>query len=208
MELSPRLIVIKKVINSLMSEQEVKVDINGNLEDRSHKTKLIFLIGFMGCGKTTLGRKLAMRLGYHFIDLDQVLETQEGMTIAVYFSTFGEEAFRIIESKILKQTHNPEHLVIATGGGLPCFFDNMHWMNDNGKTVYLKLSPKTLADRLENENAERPLLNDKQGEALVAFIKDKLTEREVFYNQATIIADGLNLTAKKVEHLLKVNANG
>jgi shikimate kinase len=163
---------------------------------------LIFLVGFMGCGKTTLGRKLASRLGYEFIDLDHILEAQVGISITEYFSSFGENAFRNLESEVLKQTTYPENAVISTGGGLPCFFDNMQWMNTHGKTVYIKLSPKTLADRLENEKDKRPVLNGAKGKDLVAFIEGKLTDRDKFYSQATIIADGLSLTAEKVEQLL------
>ena len=190
-----------------MSEHEGKAGTNQNLKAGLKGAELIFLIGFMGCGKTTLGRKLALRLGYDFIDLDQVLETQEGMSIAGYFSMFGEEAFRKLESVILKQTMYPKQAVIATGGGLPCFFDNMQWMNNMGKTVYVKLSPKALAGRLENQKTERPLLNERHGEALVKFIEERLTEREVFYNQAAIIADGLSLTAEKVANLFTLKTH-
>jgi shikimate kinase len=163
---------------------------------------LIFLVGFMGSGKTTLGRKLASRLGYPFMDLDHILEAQAGMTIAEYFATHGEDAFRKLESEVLKQTEYPADAVISTGGGLPCFFDNMDWMNSHGKSVYIKLSPKTLATRLENEKTHRPLLREKHGEDLIAFIEEKLAEREPFYNRATIVSDGLSLTAEKVEKLL------
>jgi shikimate kinase len=162
---------------------------------------LIFLIGFMGCGKTTLGRKLASRLGYAFMDLDDIFEAKAGMTIAEYFSAFGEDAFRKLESEVLKQTEYPENAVVATGGGLPCFFDNMDWMNAHGKTLYIKLSPKTLAGRLENEKDQRPVLRD-HGKDLVAFIAGKLAERDKFYEQASIVADGLSLTAEKAEGLL------
>ncbi len=164
---------------------------------------LIFLIGFMGCGKTTLGRKLANRLNCPFIDLDHVLEAQEGMSIASYFSRFGEDTFRLLESEVLKETTYPENVVVSTGGGLPCFFDNIEWMNAHGKTIYIKLSPKTLASRLENEKEERPLLREKHGEDLVNFIAQKLAERDVYYNKATIIADGLSLNAEKAEELIK-----
>jgi shikimate kinase len=177
-----------------------------SLEDNSSVTSdlgLIFLIGFMGCGKTTLGRKLASRLGYEFMDLDHILEAQVGMNIAGYFSTHGEDAFRKLESEVLKQTVYPKHAVISTGGGLPCFFDNMQWINAHGRSVYIQLSPKTLADRLEHEKTKRPLLRDKHGDALIDFIGEKLTEREPFYKQATIIANGLSLTAEKAEALLK-----
>ncbi|WP_158825292.1 shikimate kinase [Mucilaginibacter lacusdianchii] len=164
----------------------------------------IFLIGFMGCGKTTLGRKLAAKLNYTFYDLDQLLEEQAGMSVAEYFSSFGETAFRVAEAEILKQTPYAENAVISTGGGLPCFFDNLTWMNTNGQTVYIKLSPKTLASRLESGKDERPLLRDKHGDELVAFIADKLSERESFYEQAHIIADGLGLSAEKLAGILKL----
>jgi shikimate kinase len=164
----------------------------------------IFLIGFMGSGKTTLGRKLAARMNCEFIDLDHKLEQQVELSIAEYFTLFGEAAFRKLESQVLKKTQYPENVVISTGGGLPCFFDNMDWMKANGKTVYIKLNPKTLADRLETGKEERPLLQDKHGEALVAFIEQKLEEREPFYSQANIIADGLSLTAERLEQILNV----
>lgn len=163
---------------------------------------LIFLIGFMGSGKTTLGRKLASRLGYMFMDLDHIFEAQEGMTIGEYFAKYGEDAFRQLESEVLKNNPYPENAVIATGGGLPCFFDNIEWMNAHGKTIYIKLAPKTLADRLQNEKDERPLLRERHGEALVQFIAEKLEEREPYYNKANIIANGLSLTAERVEELL------
>ena len=163
---------------------------------------LIFLIGFMGSGKTTLGRKLANKMGYEFIDLDHKLEQKVELSIAEYFSLFGEDAFRKLESEILKKTHYPENAVVSTGGGLPCFFDNMDWMKEHGKTVYIKLSPKTLADRLENGKEDRPLLQEKHGDALIAFIEQKLAEREGFYSQANIVADGLSLTAERLEQIL------
>ncbi len=164
---------------------------------------LIFFVGFMGCGKTTWSRKLAAKLGYEFIDLDLVLEEQAGMSIAEYFSSFGEESFRELESAVLKQTKYPENAVVSTGGGLPCFFDHMEWMNTNGKTVYIKLSPKTLADRLENGKAKRPLLRDKHGDELIAFITDKLAEREDFYLKAALIADGLHMSPEYLEELVR-----
>ena len=162
----------------------------------------IFLIGFMGSGKTTLGRKLAARMGCEFIDLDHKLEQQVELSIAEYFSIFGEDAFRKKESEVLKKTIYSDNVIISTGGGLPCYFDNMEWMKANGMVVYIKLSPKTLADRLESGKEERPLLQDKQGDELIAFIEQKLAEREGFYAQANIIADGLSLTAERLEQIL------
>ncbi|MDN5283795.1 MAG: shikimate kinase [Mucilaginibacter sp.] len=158
-----------------------------------------FLVGFMGCGKTTWGRKLAAKLGYEFIDLDHALEAKAGMSIAEYFSSFGEDAFRQLESDVLKQTEYPENVVVSTGGGLPCFFDHMQWMNTNGQTLYIKLSPKTLADRLENSKTVRPVLQGKKGEELVEFITGKLAEREDYYLQASHIVDGIDLSVEKLE---------
>ena len=163
---------------------------------------LIFLIGFMGCGKTTLGKKLATRLNYEFLDLDHILEARERMTIPEYFSKHGEEAFRKLESAILKETNYPKNAIVSTGGGLPCFFDNIQWMNAHGRTIYIKLAPKTLADRLEHEKHKRPVLNGRNQEELVVFIEEKLLERETYYNQATIVANGIGLTAEKVEELI------
>lgn len=165
--------------------------------------ELIFFTGFMGCGKTTWSRKLAAHLGYDFIDLDHLLEEQAGITIAEYFSANGEEAFRILESEVLKQTPYTNSTVISTGGGLPCFFDNMEWMNAHGKTVYIKLSPKTLVDRLEKGKAKRPLLQEKEGDELLAYITQKLAEREQFYMQAKYIADGISLSVEGLEALIK-----
>lgn len=163
---------------------------------------LIFFTGFMGCGKTTWSRKLATHLGYEFIDLDHVLEEQAGMTIAEYFSSFGEEAFRRLESDVLKQTVYPSNTVVSTGGGLPCFFDNMDWMNTHGKTVYIQLSPKTLVDRLEKGKAKRPLLRDKHGDELLNFIASKLSEREPYYLQAQYIANGIEMNVEYLEQLI------
>jgi shikimate kinase len=168
----------------------------------NEKMSVLFLVGFMGCGKTTLGRKLANRLGHEFIDLDEVLEAQAGMTIAEYFSTHGEAQFRQLESDVLKQINYPANAIVSTGGGLPCFFNNMDWMNSNGRTFYVKLSPAILADRLENGKANRPVLQNKHGDELIAFIGEKLMERDPFYSQATFIVDGLSLNAEKAEQVI------
>jgi shikimate kinase len=166
---------------------------------------LIFLTGFMGCGKTSWGRKLAAHLGYEFIDLDHVLEAQAGMSIAEYFSSFGEESFRVLESEVLKQTQYPENAVISTGGGLPCFFNHMEWMNSHGKTVYIQLPPKTLVDRLQKGKAKRPLLNEKHGDALLAFITEKLAGREAYYLQAKYIANGIDMSLEYLEQLISAS---
>lgn len=168
----------------------------GNIPDR------IFLIGFMGSGKTTLGKRLATRLGYDFIDLDHFFEALHHTTIAEYFIKHGEGGFRLGESALLKTMDYPAKCIISTGGGLPCFFDNMEWMNANGQTVYIKLNAKVLAARLENAKEERPLLREKHGDALIAFIDEKLAEREHYYSQAHLVVSDMNLSAEKLELLL------
>ncbi|TSD64160.1 shikimate kinase [Inquilinus sp. KBS0705] len=164
---------------------------------------LIFLIGFMGCGKTSWGKKLSAGMQYNFIDLDHALEEKAGMSVADYFATHGEDAFRRLESEVLKQTNYPQNTIVSTGGGLPCFFDHMDWMNSHGQTLYIKLSPKTLADRLENARIKRPLLHGKHGDELVNFIAQKLAEREGFYNQATHIIDGINMSVDGLIEVVK-----
>ena len=158
-----------------------------------------FLVGFMGCGKTTWGKKLAAKSGYPFIDLDSILEARTGMTITKYFAAFGEDAFRQLEAEVLKETDYPENVVVSTGGGLPCFFNNMEWMNKYGQTIYIKLSAKTLADRLENGKISRPLLMNKKGDDLIAFISDKLAERETYYLKATKVINGIDPSIEKLE---------
>ena len=165
---------------------------------------LVFLVGFMGCGKTSWGRKLAAGLDYDFIDLDHALEAHVGMAIPQYFTTHGEDAFRQLESEILKTTHYPVSTIVSTGGGLPCFFDHMDWMNNHGQTIYIQLSPKALANRLENARTPRPVLQGKKGDELVAFIEHKLAERESFYLQATHIVDGLNMSVDGLKEVMGV----
>jgi shikimate kinase len=158
----------------------------------------IFLIGFMGCGKSTLGRKLATRLGYTLIDLDQQIEKITKSTVADYFAANGEDAFRQLESSTLKEYVYPANSIIATGGGTPCYFDNMDWMNANGLTIYIEMKPYALAKRLEQGIAKRPLLSNLTEEGIIAFIENKLAERNPFYSRAAVTISGVNLTA---EHL-------
>ncbi|PTQ99785.1 shikimate kinase [Mucilaginibacter yixingensis] len=169
---------------------------NANAPDASaHR---IFLIGYMGCGKTTWGKKLAARLNYAFVDLDTILEEKEGMTIPEYFTTHGEAAFRNLESAILKSGDYPQRAVISTGGGLPCFFDNLEWMNANGQTIYMNLPPAVLASRLDNGKDERPIIRGKHGDELIAFIEEKLAEREGFYTQAQHTINGINMSVERL----------
>jgi shikimate kinase len=155
----------------------------------------IFLIGFMGCGKSTMGKKLAQKLGYTFVDLDHEIEKNLESTIGAYFASHGEDAFRKLESETLKTFDYPANVVIATGGGAPCFFDNMDWMNENGLSIYIEMSPAALAKRLESGKDKRPLLKDLTEAQMIEFIEKKLDERNVFYQRALLKVNGINLTA-------------
>jgi len=164
----------------------------------------VFLIGFMGSGKTTIGKKLANYLKYEFIDLDKFIEAKAGMSITDYFAAHGEAEFRKMERIVLQNTHYPENVIVATGGGAPTYDDNMEWMNENGKVAYLSLSPKALASRLENSTTDRPLIRNLKGEALVEFIAAKLAEREPFYNQSKCVISASDLTAERLAFYLNL----
>lgn len=157
---------------------------------------LIYLIGFMGSGKTTVGKKLATQLNYNIIDLDDQIEEKYRITIPDIFNRFDENAFRKIEHDVLLETINLKNTVISTGGGTPCFFNNMEIINKNGTSVYLKLHPKSIHKRLLESKRRRPLIEDKTEEEQFNFIVSKLAERENFYQTAhhTIKAENLNLS--------------
>ncbi|HKG05456.1 MAG TPA: shikimate kinase [Pedobacter sp.] len=162
----------------------------------------VFLIGFMGCGKSTMGRKLARKLDYVFIDLDHEVEGAAGMSVGDYFTANGEDAFRQLESRTLKEFSYPVNCIVATGGGAPCFFDNMDWMNSNGLAIYIHMTPQALAKRLENGKEKRPLLRGLDEAGMVAFITAKLAERSLFYNQASRTVEGVSLTTDTLIELL------
>lgn len=164
---------------------------------------VIFLIGFMGCGKSTKAKQLANRLDCPVIDLDAEIVKSQEMSIAEYFEQHGEAAFRKLESETLKTFDYPATCVVATGGGLPCFFDNMEWMNANGKTIYLQMTPPQLVSRLHNRE-KRPLLKGMDDDQLLAFIEMKLAERNPFYNQAQIVINAFDLDAEILEERLKI----
>ncbi|SEK57189.1 shikimate kinase [Parapedobacter koreensis] len=166
-------------------------------------TKAVFLIGFMGSGKTTWGRKLANKTGRAFIDLDETIVNELGTSIADYFAAHGEASFRELESRILKSLPLDQPTIIATGGGAPCYFDNMTWMNEVGLTIYLYLPPKALWDRLmQTDIASRPALNGLSGEELLTYIQSKLAERESYYLQAAHVANQLSLQLEELVRLV------
>jgi shikimate kinase len=149
----------------------------------------IFLIGYMGAGKTTYGKKFAVQTGLSFIDLDQHIEARYSRTVRQIFAEQGEAAFRKIEGKMLREVAGFENIVIATGGGTPCFDDNMAFMNGVGTTVYLKVRADELMRRTEVHRHTRPVLQNRSGEELKQFIAASLEERSRFYEQAAIVID-------------------
>jgi shikimate kinase len=168
----------------------------------------IFLIGYMGSGKTTVGKQLAKRLNLQFIDIDLFIENRYRKSVSAIFEEKGESGFREIERKALLEIIDFENVVISTGGGLPCFFDNMDVMNRVGITIYLKTSIEELVERLRNGKQKRPLIKYKNPEEIKDFIATNLEKREKYYNEATFIfeSDGLfsseNFSAK-IELLIK-----
>ncbi|MBE0676538.1 MAG: AAA family ATPase [Bacteroidales bacterium] len=157
---------------------------------------VIYLTGFMGSGKSTLGKKLASLAGLPFIDLDREVELREKSDIATIFSERGELCFREAESKALRAIDTGTGAVIATGGGAPCFNDNMEFMNQTGITVYLRLTPAALTSRLEGARETRPLIEGLNGEKLLEFVEQKLREREPYYLQSAIVYEGLGQDAR------------
>ncbi len=154
--------------------------------------KRVFLIGYMGSGKSTMGRWLAEALHWSFIDLDQYIENKYHKTIPQIFEEEGESGFRDKEAICLKEVCQFEDVVIGAGGGTPCFFDNMDVINQSGLSIYIKLTPQNVYDRLMTSKNKRPLIEGKSGDELLGFIADKLIEREPYYHKAKIIADGAN----------------
>ncbi|MDA3880151.1 MAG: shikimate kinase [Prolixibacteraceae bacterium] len=149
----------------------------------------IYLIGYMGSGKSTVGKGLAKSLNLSFIDMDDYIEERNMRTISQIFEEVGEDGFRKIERKALFELSEFEDVVIGTGGGAPCFFDNMDVIKKTGKSVYLKGTPRILSERLMNSKVERPLIKGKSEQELVAFINETLTKREYWYNQADVVIE-------------------
>ncbi len=147
----------------------------------------------MGSGKTTVGKKLAKRLGFQFIDLDDMIERKYKIEVREFFQKYDEKSFRKIEHDTLILTFQLSDTVIATGGGAPCFFDNMELINQNGISVYINMSDLSLFHRLSNSKKPRPLVQNKSQEELKQFIKLHLEERLPSYSKAHITIKGENL---------------
>lgn len=162
----------------------------------------IFLIGFMGSGKTTLAKKLAKKLNYNCFDLDFEIEKNVGVSIPQVFEEKGEEYFRSLEHETLRNViNNNERFVLSVGGGTPCFYNNMDVINENGTSIYLKYNAGILTSRLINAKAKRPLIKNLGEVELKAFVEAKLSEREKFYKKSKLVIASNNI---KIEDLLEL----
>lgn len=154
---------------------------------------ILYIIGFMGSGKTTTGKRLASLLNWSFADLDNKIEEHTGLKIAEIFSLYGEDHFREVEAEVLRSLVTDSDTVISTGGGTPCFGSNMEFMLKTGMTIYLKLTPVQLVSRLNRSSDERPLIKNLSGESLLTFIDEKLSFREKWYAKSYLVIDGFDL---------------
>ena len=164
--------------------------------------KIVYIVGFMGSGKSTAGRKLALSLGWQFIDLDKKIEESAGKHIPDIFEQDGEGRFREIESEVLKLTGSLTETIISTGGGTPCHGDNMDYMLSAGLTIYLKMTPEQLTKRLLDSSGERPLIKNVPDDKLQTFIENMLSAREKWYGRANLIVDGVSIDYTLLNNLV------
>lgn len=149
----------------------------------------IYLLGFMGTGKSSQGKKLASKLGYKFLDTDQMIKKACGASINEIFRDKGESWFRDMEADVLRATVMYPNAVIACGGGTPCYFNNMQWMMARGITIYMQQPVDRLFGRLKSRKAKRPLIAHLDDAALKVYIIEKLSQRNYFYQKAHLTVD-------------------
>ncbi len=164
--------------------------------------KKFFLTGFMGSGKTYWGKAWAEENALSFFDLDEQIETISGESVAQIFEKKSENYFREMEKNVLRKFSEKNNFILACGGGTPCFFDNIQWMNEQGTTIYLQSSAGEILQRIKNEIYVRPLLNKINPSELLFFIEQKLKEREPFYKQAKHIFDTNLLTIDSLDKII------
>jgi shikimate kinase len=159
----------------------------------------------MGAGKTTAARRLAQRLGWEVVDTDAMFEEKYKISVCDFFNKYDEPLYRKLESEVLKETENLEKVVVSTGGGTACYFDNIDWMNQHGLTVFLRISQKAVVDRLLHAKRKRPLAEGKSEKELTEFVNQHYTSRLPFYEQAkiTVKAEDFDLDSlvKQIEQL-------
>ncbi len=164
----------------------------------------IYLIGFMGSGKSFWGRKLSESMKLPFFDLDDMIVQQENKPVTDIFMEKGEEYFRGIEKEILHDlTASHENFIISCGGGTPCFFGNIDYMKSNGKVIWLNTAADVLIDRLLKEKKHRPLLSDIPDEDMKAFIMKKLHDRKLYYEQAHLSLPEETLSLKQIQEAVE-----
>jgi shikimate kinase len=161
----------------------------------------IFLVGFMGSGKTHWGKIWAAQTGLQFFDLDHVIEAQENKTVAEIFEQNGEAYFRQMETDVLASFSSNNNCIISCGGGTPCFNNNIQWMNAHGTSIYFSAAAPDLLSRIIDERAKRPVFKDVADENLLTFIENKLAEREPFYSQAAITLPVKDITADTIKNI-------
>lgn len=161
----------------------------------------VYLVGFMGSGKTHWGRQWAAILQRKFVDLDQLIESNEQLSVAEIFERNGEEYFRDKEADALRSLKDEQNILISCGGGAPCFKDNMNWMNETGITLFLEASPKFLLQNIIKEPLARPLLKNMNEAEMLFFIEKKLAERNEFYRQAKLTLNTEEITEDTIKHL-------
>lgn len=158
----------------------------------------IILIGFMGAGKTTLGKALSEALNIPFLDTDILIEQRMNTSVSSIFLTHGESFFRTLEQETIETLPRNSSYILAAGGGLPCFNNLMETLNDLGTTVYLKHDVTTLTKRLTNDAEDRPLVAEKSGDALISYIQEKVEEREMVYSKAKLILEATEQTPEGI----------
>jgi shikimate kinase len=151
-----------------------------------------YLVGYMYCGKTTFGRRLAAEQGMDYLDLDRAFEERYHYTVPRFFEAFGETAFRRLETAMLHSTAQLDNVVIATGGGTPSHSGNMDFILQNGTAIYLQMSVDALVERALRSRNPRPLMRGLSPDAMRDKIQSQLKEREPFYLRAPIVLDGAN----------------
>lgn len=164
----------------------------------------IYLIGYMGAGKTTAGRILADKLGWHFVDLDEAFHEIHGLSTGDYIRRYGLEPFRKLEKDVVERLAELpiEKVIYATGGGYPCWEDNMDCLKELGTSIYLRWSAEHLAKRLSmTDLSTRPVLQGRSAEELLAFIAPQLEAREPFYSQADYTIDWHECTVEADEQI-------
>ena len=157
----------------------------------------------MGAGKSTTSRRLAQRLGWEAVDTDDLFEAKYKISVCDFFQKYDEPLYRKLESEVLKETAALENVVVATGGGTACYFDNMEWMNAHGLTVFLRISEQAVVNRLAHAKRKRPLAVGKSEEELAEFVKNHYTERMPFYEQARITVKAEDLDVDNLMQLIK-----